>query len=97
MAILAFSKTLPMFIMVGIIWGIGHAFLFPTLVAYMLDRVGSERGLAMGTFTGLQDLGIAIGPAAMGVIIHFTNYKIMFLFLALISFISLIYFCSMKR
>lgn len=97
MILLSFSKTLPMFIAVGIIWGIGHAFFFPTLVAYMLDRVGSSRGLAMGTFTGLHDLGVAIGPVAMGIVIHFTSYRVMFLILALLGFINLIYFYLSKK
>jgi len=36
MIILSYSKTLPMFILVGVIWGSGNAFLMPTLVAYAL-------------------------------------------------------------
>jgi hypothetical protein len=57
MAILAFSKTLPMFILVAVIWGIGNAFLVPTLVAYTIDLAGLSRGPAMGTFTALADFG----------------------------------------
>src|SRR4030067_1326390 len=37
MAILAFSKTLPLFILVAVIWGLGNAFLMPSLVPYTLD------------------------------------------------------------
>src|SRR4030042_1881025 len=61
MAILSFSETLPMFILVAMIWGIGHAFFFPSLVAYVLDQVGSSRGPAMGTFTAISDLGWSLG------------------------------------
>jgi len=66
MVILAFSKTLPMFILVAVIWGIGNAFLLPSLVVYVLDRVGSSPGPAMGTFTAISDLGISLGPGASG-------------------------------
>jgi MFS family permease len=92
MVILSFSKTLPMFILVAVIWGIGHAFLTPSLVVYALDRVGSSPGPVMGTFTGFADLGISLGPMIMGVIIHMASYPIMFLCLALTGVINLNYF-----
>jgi MFS family permease len=92
MAILAFSKSLPMFILVAVIWGMGHAFLFPSLLVYAIDRTGSSGGPAMGTFTGFSDLGMSLGPVIMGIIIHLTNYPTMFLCLALAGIINLIYF-----
>jgi MFS family permease len=97
MAILAFSKTLPMFILVAVIWGIGNAFLMPSLVAYALDRVGSSPGPVMGTFTGITDLGIFLGPVVMGIIIHKTSYPIMFLCLALTGILNLNYFYFFVR
>ena len=92
MTILAFSKTLPMFILVAVIWGIGNAFLMPSLVAYVLDQAGSSRGPAMGTFTAIGDLGLALGPIIMGIILRLSSYPIMFLCLALIGVINLNYF-----
>jgi len=97
MVILAFSRTLPTFILVAVIWGIGNAFFFPSLVAYVLDRVGSSRGPAMGTFTVISDLGTCLGPVIMGIVLHFTNYQIMFLCLALVGIINLNYFCFFVR
>lgn len=97
MIILAFSKTLPMFILVGGIWGIGMAFLFPTLVAYTLDLAGSSRGPAMGTFTAASDLGVGLGAVIMGIILRFTNYPTMFLCLALTGIINLNYFYFIVR
>ena len=92
MTILAFSKTLPMFILVGMIWGIGAAFVNPAIMAYTLDRAGSNRGPAMGTYTAFSDLGVSLGPVIMGIIIPWTGYPIMFLCLALIGVINLSYF-----
>ncbi len=92
MAILAFSETLPMFILVAVIWGIGNAFSMPSLVAYVLDRVSSSTGPAMGTFTAISDLGLSLGPVIMGIIIHVTGYQVMFLCLAFTGIINLIYF-----
>jgi MFS family permease len=97
MVLLAFSKTLPMFILVAVIWGIGHAFFFPSLVAYVLDRVGSSPGPAMGTFTAVMDLGWVLGPVAMGIILHVASYRVMFLCLALMGVINLIYFYFFAR
>ena len=92
MAVLAFSKTLPMFILVGVIFGIGNAFLMPSLVAYVLDREGSSPGPAMGTFTAISDLGLSLGPVIMGMVIHMSGYPVMFLCLAFTGVINVIYF-----
>ncbi len=97
MVILAFSKTPPMFILVGAIIGIGHAFLIPALVVYALDRAGSSPGPAMGTFHAAMDLGMCLGPVAMGIIIRWTNYPIMFLCLAFTGFVNLSYFFFLVR
>jgi predicted MFS family arabinose efflux permease len=91
MVILAFSKTLPMFILVGVIWGMGYAFLNPSLVAYALD-LGVSPGPVMGMFTAISDLGLSLGPVIMGVILQQTNYPIMFLCLALTGILNLNYF-----
>jgi MFS family permease len=92
MVVLAFSKTLPMFILVAMIYGIGHAFLIPALMLYVLDRVGSSSGPAMGTLTAISDLGISLGPVIAGIIVHSTGYPTMFLCLALTGVVNLIYF-----
>ena len=90
--ILTFSTTLPMFILVAIIFGTGWAFLYPSLVVYAVENSGSARGPAMGTFTALADLGAGIGPMIMGLILEWTNYPMMFFFLALIGAINFLYF-----
>lgn len=97
MTILAFSKTLPLFILVAVIWAMGNAFLIPSLVAYVIDLSGSSRGPAMGLFTALGDLGVGLGPIIMGIILRFTNYPFMFLCLALTSLMNLSYFYFFVR
>jgi len=90
--VLIFSTTLPMFILVAIIFGMGWAFLYPSLVVYAVENSGSARGPAMGTFTALADLGAGIGPMIMGLVLEWTNYPIMFFFLTLIGAINFLYF-----
>jgi MFS family permease len=92
MLILSFSRTLPIFIFVGLLWGVGASFLTPTILAYALDYSGSSSGTALGTYQAFQDLGMSLGPMVIGVIIPFTGYRIMFLCLALICFIDVMYF-----
>ncbi|MFB3883790.1 MAG: hypothetical protein ACE144_01105 [Thermodesulfobacteriota bacterium] len=66
-------------------------------MAYILDRVGSASGPAMGTFTALSDLGLTLGPVAMGIVIHSTSYRIMFLCLAMTGVANLLCFFFVLR
>ena len=66
MVVLAYSKTLPMFILVAVIWGSGNAFLQPTLVAYALDRAISSPGTVMGTYTAIVRFGGRSGTGHHG-------------------------------
>jgi MFS family permease len=91
-AMLTFSTTLIMFILVAMILGTGWAFLYPSLVIYAIDNSGSARGPAIGTFTALADLGAGIGPMTMGIVLQWTNYPIMFSCLTLTGVINLLYF-----
>jgi MFS family permease len=97
MTILSFSNSLPMFILVAVIWGIGNAFLIPSLVVYTLDLAGSSRGPAMGMFTAFGDLGTGLGPVIMSIVLRYSNYQIMFLCLALTGLINLNYFYLSER
>ena len=92
MIILYFSKTLPMFIVVGLIWGIGHSFFVPTSMTYSLEYAGSSGGTAVGTFRAFADLGQTLGPMVMGLIIHSTGYPVMFLCLTFVCLLNLCYF-----
>jgi MFS family permease len=97
MIILSFSKTLPMFILVGLLWGTGGAFFMPASMAHAFAYAGSSNATAVGTFQAFTDLGMALGPAIMGVIIPFTGYPIMFFCLAFICLIDLAYFQFLVR
>ena len=92
MIILSFSKTLPMFIFVGLLYGAGGAFFFPASMAYAFEFAGSSGGPAVGTFNAFMDLGMAFGPVITGIIVPLTGYPVMFLCLALICFINMGYF-----
>ncbi len=99
MVILSFSKTLPMFILVGLIWGIGSSFFMPACMAYAFEYAGSSDGSSVGTYQAFVDLGVALGPVIVGIFVPFTGYPIMFLCLAAVCFIDIVYFqlCVRKR
>jgi len=97
MTILVFSTSLPMFILVAVVWGIGTAFFYPTLVAYTIDLAGSSRGPAMGTYLALSDFGAGMGSVIMGIVLQFTNYQTMFLALVLTGLVNLGYFHSIVK
>lgn len=92
LVILSLSKTLLMFILVGALWGIGASFFVPMIMSYALEYCGSTGGTAVGTFRGLQDLGMALGPLSVGFMIPLTGYRITFLCLGLLCLINLCYF-----
>ncbi len=92
LVILAFSKTLPMFIFTGMLWGVGGGCLPPVAMAYALEYAGSSDGTAVGTYQAFMDMGFALGPAIMGIIIPLTGYQTMFLFLGFVCFMNICYF-----
>lgn len=92
LAILTFSTTLLMFILVAVVLGTGWSLLYPSLLIYAIENAGSDRGPAMGTFTGLADLGLCIGPMIMGIIIQRASYPIMFFCLTLVGVMNFLYF-----
>jgi MFS family permease len=81
-----------MFILVAVVLGTGWSLLYPSLLIYAIENAGPDRGPAMGTFTGLADLGLCIGPMIMGIIIQRTSYPIMFFCLTLVGVINFLYF-----
>jgi predicted MFS family arabinose efflux permease len=92
MGILTFSTSLPMFILVAVVWGAGTAFFYPTLVAYTVDLAASSPSPAISTYLALSDFGSGMGSVIMGIVLQLSNYQTMFLCLVLAGLINLIYF-----
>ncbi|HEX2965322.1 MAG TPA: MFS transporter [Syntrophorhabdaceae bacterium] len=92
MIVISFSTSLPMFFLVGLIWGTGGAFIFPASMAYSLEYAGSFGGTAVGTFRAMSDLGLALGPMITGFIVPLAGYRMAFLCLAGVGLMNLCYF-----
>lgn len=91
-AILAFSTTLPMFILAAVLMGVGWSLPYPSLLIQVTNNAGSARGPAMGTFTALGDVGSGLGPMVMGLVLEWTSYPVMFLGLALTGASTVTYY-----
>ena len=61
-------------------------------MAYALEYAGSSDGTAVGTYQAFMDMGLALGPAIMGIIIPLTGYQTMFLCLGFVCFMNICYF-----
>jgi len=51
----------------------------------------------MGTYLAFSDFGASMGAVIMGMILQWTNYRIMFLCLVLTGLINLLYFYYFVR
>jgi predicted MFS family arabinose efflux permease len=47
---------------------------------------------SIGTYQAFMDIGLALGPVTMGIIVQLTNYRFMFLCAALVCLANLCYF-----
>lgn len=92
LAVVPFSHTVLMFVVAGLIWGGALAFFVPASMAYALEYAGSSKGSALGTYQMFMDLGMAVGPVVMGMVVPHTGYPLMFLSLALIALLDFAYF-----
>ena len=97
LAILSLSTTLPLFILVGMLWGTAMGYLIPVSMAYALEYAGSSDGTAIGTYQAFMDIGLALGPAAMGMVVHFAGYRYMFLCSAFVCLVNLGFFLFYLR
>jgi predicted MFS family arabinose efflux permease len=67
-------------------------FFMPACMAYALEYTGSSGGGTVGTYQAFMDLGMALGPAVMGIILPLTGYRVLFLCLSDICLINMGYF-----
>jgi MFS family permease len=97
MAMFTISRTLPFFIVSGVIWSLGQAFLMPSLMVLALERAGTSPSPAVATFYAVSDVGVFAGPLVMGVVVHYTGYPMMFFCLSIIGLTNLLYFWLLTR
>ncbi len=79
MLLLAFAKTLPVFLLAGFVYGVGFGATNPALQALAVRKVDpSRRGAANSTYMNGFDLGIGLGAVIWGLISSATSYSFMY-------------------
>jgi DHA1 family multidrug resistance protein-like MFS transporter len=93
-----FFHGLAQFIAIGILFGIGMGLAMPASLAVAADfSSASGRGLSMAVPTFFFQMGIAIGPTAMGFVASARGYETMFLSCAASVGVGLIIMLGLMR
>ena len=66
--------------MTGFIAGLGQGMIFPALSTYLIDFLGREnKGLALGLYLSLFDVGMGLGSPVFGWISDVSGYRSMYI------------------
>ncbi|MBD2868491.1 staphylopine family metallophore export MFS transporter CntE [Paenibacillus arenilitoris] len=70
----------------AVMLGIAQALLYPTLTTYLSFVLPkAERGVLIGLFIAMADLGVSLGGIVMGPVADLTSYSAMYFFCALLG------------
>jgi len=76
---LAMARSTEGLVVAGVLCGLGHGYVFPTLTNLVVVRTDPvHRGSAMSVFTALFDAGMFVGGPMLGGLIRITSYSVMF-------------------
>lgn len=96
--LLAKASTLPMFLLVGVVYGLGFGTVQPILNALVISLSPPERrGAANATFAVAMDLGIGLGAVTLGFVAQKIGYvymygsSVIFALLALVMYYAFLY------
>ena len=68
------------FVVTGFIAGLGQGMIFPALSTYLIDFLGREnKGLALGLYLSLFDVGMGLGSPVFGWISDVSGYRTMYI------------------
>ena len=80
MIALAFSSTLPGILIAAALQGLGFGGVQPSIMALVVDRSPThERGAALATLMGAFDVGVGLSSIALGAVLEYTDFTVMFL------------------
>ena len=72
-------KSYEAFLLNGFIAGLGQGLIFPALSTYLIDFLGREnKGLALGLYMALFDLGMGLGSPLLGWVSDLGGYRAMY-------------------
>lgn len=91
MAVLGLTTTIPVFLVVSAIAGVGSGLFGPAQQATVADVIGNERsgGKVLATFQMSQDFGTILGPIAAGAVIDAISYGPAFAMAAIVGAVAI--------
>ncbi|HSW38778.1 MAG TPA: MFS transporter, partial [Acidobacteriota bacterium] len=79
MFLLAGAHSYWVFILSGFVSGLAQGLIFPSLSTYVIDFLGREnKGLALGLYLSLFDIGMGLGSPVFGMISDVAGYRGMY-------------------
>lgn len=95
--VLSTASSLESFLAAALLYGLGFGSVHPSLMAYLVDRVGSKGlGAAMGTFTAAFDLGIGAGSIILGLVLQYFGFQVMYTLSAIIVLAGAVLLIAVK-
>ncbi|GAB6172093.1 MFS transporter [Paradesulfitobacterium aromaticivorans] len=92
------SQTLTMFILAGIVFGIGFGAVQPSLQALSVLNVPPERrGAAVGTYFTAFDIGVGLGSVVWGIVADAAGYSMMYLLNVIPAVLALAFYLAFSR
>lgn len=93
------ASTLPMFLLVGVVYGLGFGTVQPILNALVISSSPPERrGAANATFAMAMDLGIGLGAVTLGFLAQKMGYEYMYGLSAIFALLALVmYFVLLRK
>jgi len=96
--IIFFAHTLPVFILAGLVYGIGFgAVMPPTQALSVLNVRPDRRGAATATYFLFLDLGLGMGSVLWGFVAQALSYDIMYLLVIIPSIFALLPYLLFAR
>ncbi|WP_298036963.1 MFS transporter [uncultured Microbacterium sp.] len=93
LALLSFATADWQVIVAGMLSGLGYGSLMPAAQAIAVNAVPAHKlGTGISTLLLLADAGIGLGPIALGILISATGYGTMYLLLAGIAVIAVLFY-----
>ncbi len=85
MIMIALADNVQAFLLSAFVLGIGFGSAHSSVMAMAADRLAiMERGVGMATFTTAFDLGIVVGAVAVGILLTWFDFKLIFILCAVI-------------
>ena len=91
--ILSQVRSFGLLILSGFVAGFGQGLIFPALSTYIIDVMGrANKGLALGFYLSLFDVGMSLGAPFFGWISDLTDYRRMYIAAAVFIFAASVLF-----